>query len=995
MNTAQISPPSLGTGVWNTYDGSDGLPGSAVCLLHDRQGYLWIGSFRDGLTRFDGQSFKTFTQDHGLPGLRISALIEDTQGQLWVGTDKGLCRRQEECFVPIEGIDQEIEALTPGEDLDAQTGLWVAGTDLFWVANNRTGRQWTLPTTATALQADADGLWVGTENGLYHIGATDLSRYDFSRAIHTAGLEDMTINTLQTSPDGLWIASSEGLYHIADGRLDRWGTDEGLVHTAVRDIYQDPDHGLWIATEGGLSHFDGETFRNFTTENTQGLILNRLRSVLRDSAGDLWIGTIGGLNQYSRTFVTLDISDGLVYNDVRGLFRSRSGDLWIATENGVSCYNGHGFRNWTVQDGLPHHRVFSVIEDRNSHFWIGTEAGLCRWDGGMLTCFTTDDGLPDDEIYTLLEDRDGCIWIGTEAGLCRWDGERFSSFTTRDGLLNDDISSIAQDADGVLWIATEGGLCRYDGEVFTSVGEDKSLIGSKLDSICLDREGHIWLTSLSGILRYDTDTGTITQYGSAQGLAGDKALEIYPDSMGYLWIATWNGLSRYDGQVFQTLTRRDGLGSTFVQSIIEDSQGRLWFATSRGLTCYTRPIASPTPVLIRAVSADRRYPEPVDELAVPFSGLVSLEYEGINLKTRPGAMIYRYRLQRHGTNVEGEDLHKKDRQDTDWHNTHRQRVEYQDLAPGAYTFQVVAVDRDLDYSMPTTLSLEILPDSRDRRIDALEERVRHRTTDLRRKNEELETTLDELRQTQQQLLLQEKTAALGNLVSGLAHELNNPIGALQSAADVARRCAERLDSIFADPSPAANPEKFLGLLRDNLDNVLNSSQRVSALLKSLKNFARLDESELQQADPTAGIDSALTLVQHLLGERITVERDYGSIEPFFCAPAQLNQVFMGILTNAIESIDGPGEILISTSQQDGIFSVSFSDSGRGIPSEIQQRIFDVGFNSSGDRVRMGSSLALAYRIVQEHGGEISLESQVGRGTQILVSLPQRSRRQSD
>lgn len=160
-----------------------------------------------------------------------------------------------------------------------------------------------------------------------------------------------------------------------------------------------------------------------------------------------------------------------------------------------------------------------------------------------------------------------------------------------------------------------------------------------------------------------------------------------------------------------------------------------------------------------------------------------------------------------------------------------------------------------------------------------------------------------LRDTQDQLFLQEKMASLGSLVAGVAHEINNPIGAVNSAVDVAGRCVERI----------------------------------------------------------------------------------------YCAPGQLNQVFMNVLKNAVQALEGPGTVKIGTVEDEENIYVQIDDTGRGIPQQELDAIFDFGFRTDA-RVKLGAGLSTAYRIVQDHGGQIQIESQVGAGTQVQIALPKRDRR---
>jgi len=258
-------------------------------------------------------------------------------------------------------------------------------------------------------------------------------------------------------------------------------------------------------------------------------------------------------------------------------------------------------------------------------------------------------------------------------------------------------------------------------------------------------------------------------------------------------------------------------------------------------------------------------------------------------------------------------------------------------------------------------------------------------------NRNLEEAMTQLRSTQEQLLLKEKMASLGNLVAGVAHEINNPIGAVLSSGDIARRLVDQLRDSLSEPIRADRGavDRLLRLLDDNIRNTLTGSQRVAKLVRSLRSFARLDEAEYQTVDLHEGIEASLALLGSEAMQGIEVVREYGDLPKVPCYPGQLNQVFLSLLKNAVEAIDGSGKITITTRHRDGNVEIEFTDDGRGIPTDRLERIFDVGFSSSGRRVKMGSGLISAYGIVQRHDGEISVESTVGDGTTVRLRLPRK------
>ena len=263
--------------------------------------------------------------------------------------------------------------------------------------------------------------------------------------------------------------------------------------------------------------------------------------------------------------------------------------------------------------------------------------------------------------------------------------------------------------------------------------------------------------------------------------------------------------------------------------------------------------------------------------------------------------------------------------------------------------------------------------------ESLEERVRQRTR-------ELSNTLRELTETQNQLVLREEMASLGNLVAGIAHEINSPIGAVNSAADVSQRCIAKIESVLA-PQSDEEFKKPLALLRDSVEVTLTAGERIDTLVKSLKNFARLDKAEFQRFDLHDGLDSTLTLIQSELHGRIAIVKEYESIPQIYCSPAQINQVFMSILLNAAEAIEDTGTIRIKTFLEDDHIHVQISDTGKGIPPEKLEKIFDFGFSRDRSRVKMQVGLSTSYSIVQKHSGDIRVESTVGSGSRFTVVLP--------
>ena len=964
-------------GTWRTLDGTNGLPGPVVALHQDAQGYLWMGTWGRGVATYDGQSMRTLTTEDGLAGDQVWAVAESPDGGVWLGTNAGLSRWDGSRLTSFGVADGLPHDQVTDLCFDADGCLWIAteaGLALLEDGRVRAVRDAGLPTAGPlSLGFDAEGaLWVGSETGVVRYHQGNSTAFD-----EIAGHRLREVDaSLADSRGRLWLGTGDGLL-VRDGVGDRWlRTDDGLPHNVVRRLIEDRDGRIWAATMGGVCCWDEDGFLVFT--QAEGLVNNQVTSLIQDTAGDFWFGTFAGVSQYSQSFTTVRMSDGLAGDDLRAVVADRGGSMWFATLGGLSRFDGEAFCSYDEADGLPHHRVFACLEAADGTLWVGTQAGLARLEVDRFQGYTRDDGLPNDRVYTLFEDRDGVLWIGTEAGVGRRfaDGS-FATFTAADGLVGDDINAITQDRQGRVWLATETGLSYWDGDGFTSFTEADGLPSNHTMGVLEAHDGVIWVATTDGVWRWQE--GEARAYTTADGLANDQVLRLFEDSLGYLWFSTWGGLCRFDGEVFQTMTAADGLASHVVMAYHEGADGRLWFGTTDGLTVFAPPKPSPPPVFVQGLVADRRYEQLADEIAVPANaGLTAIEYNSVNFNTHPGGMVYRYRLQG---------------RDDEWHSTARRRVEYEGLPPTTYTFQVVAVDRDLNYSMPASVTFAVTPDTRDERIDALEHRVQERTRELEAKNRSLEDALTQLRQTQDQMIVQEKMVALGNLVAGIAHELNTPLGTVKSAADVSARglvrIREALDSAktLEEIRQGQGLERTLRALRNNGQATAVAIERLTRIVDSLKTFTHLDRAEFERVDPHEGLDSALTLMEPRFGAKVTLERDYGELPPLNCYPQELNQVYMSLLQNACQALDGGGTVRVTTRAEDGYVRIEIADSGRGIPAGRLQRIFEPTFARKDDRVGMGMGLSLSYNIVRKHAGTLEIASEPGRGTTVTIRLP--------
>ena len=301
------------------------------------------------------------------------------------------------------------------------------------------------------------------------------------------------------------------------------------------------------------------------------------------------------------------------------------------------------------------------------------------------------------------------------------------------------------------------------------------------------------------------------------------------------------------------------------------------------------------------------------------------------------------------------------------------------------------------------------------RVNAeLEQKVQERTLQLKTANDELSrehtalrASLAQVQRSQMQLLQSEKMAAIGQLAAGVAHEINNPIGFVtsnfstlesysQSLLELIDRYEKLLGSLPAEhPAHAAfvfeRQRAELDFLRQDIPDLLHESNegltRVTRIVTDLKDFARIDESEWQDADLQRGLESTLNVLGSQLRNKAEVVRDFTQLPLVRCIPAQLNQVFMNLLRNAAQAIETSGVITLRTRVVGDNVQIAIADNGAGIPEDIQKRIFDPFFTTKPVGTGPGLGLSSSWDIIRRHAGRIEVESRKGAGSTFTLTLP--------
>jgi signal transduction histidine kinase len=264
---------------------------------------------------------------------------------------------------------------------------------------------------------------------------------------------------------------------------------------------------------------------------------------------------------------------------------------------------------------------------------------------------------------------------------------------------------------------------------------------------------------------------------------------------------------------------------------------------------------------------------------------------------------------------------------------------------------------------------------------------------------------EKIKEQQQQLIQSEKMASLGQLVAGIAHEINNPINFIISNLQPLKEYLHGYKNVIQffsthkETLPDELRHEFLSIYTKNdidfinedseklLQSFEDGSHRISGIVASLRQYSRVDVDYYSPFDLHEAIDSSLRLLHTRYKQHITVRKNYGNLPPVICSPGQINQVFLNILSNAEEAVEGNGHVWIITTVENGMAVIRIRDDGKGIPANIQKKIFDPFFTTKPVGSGTGLGLSISYGIIEQHGGTIAVDSEVGKGTTFTVKLP--------
>jgi ligand-binding sensor domain-containing protein/signal transduction histidine kinase len=996
-------------GKFTLYDTSNGLPHNrTITWANGKDGTSWLGTL-GGLAEFSGGKFKTYTVKDGLPSDTVFGLGLDSKENLWISTTRGLAR--------LRGGN--IEKLTGEKEFPDTTFLRIDGTSNMY--EDRRGTLWL--STATQLLAyhggsvtryekksvlsdptiqavheDANGtLWIATAAGLNSFSDGKFRKYNVS-----ADRDENNIFLIKEDREGsLWLATAKGLARFADGKFERYQQSDGLSDNGVQDILIDREGSIWVSTfGGGIDRFRDEKFVTYSSK--VGLSYDNVESVVEDRTGAIWVGTsFGPLNRIKDGVIThFDNKTGPQLIETRALGIDGQGTIWIGSTRGV-----YTLRNETITmrsrlvKGEPDLVGGAFLLRRSGEWLVASRNKILVYRNGTFTAVATVGDQPTgrNAVTALFEDKSGTLWISTQGGLYWYREGKLELVGAEKGFPAEWAMSFYEDADGAIWIgANRFGISRFKDGKFATITPWQGLFDYTAYTILEDEAGYIWFSSNRGVSR--------VLKKQLNDVADGKAQSVTSTSYG-----TADGMES-----------REGNGGYF-PSGYRLHDGKLCFATTKGLAVVNpadiRLNQIPPPVVIDGFLVEGERQPATGTIHVPAGkSRFEFHYAGISFA---GSKEVRYKYQLAGL-------------DEGWIDAGTRRdAYYTHLDPGEYTFRVIAANSDGIWNEAGASATFVLSPhfyqtgwfiglavvfflttgpsfyfyrmrNMRKRKEELEHLVQERTG-------ELQKTLNNLKETQNQLILSEKMASLGQLTAGIAHEIKNPLNFITNFSvlshdltkDLRKELAAERDRV--DPKRAKEIEELLNDLEQNVSKINDHGKRADSIVRGMLLHSRGKSGERQDTDLNALLAEYTNLAYHGMRAQdqsfnVKIETDLDpSIGKVSVVPQDLSRAFLNIVNNACYAANDKRKtskngfspvVRVSAKNIGGAVEIRIRDNGNGIPLSIREKIFNPFFTTKPAGAGTGLGLSLSYDIItQEHKGEIRVDTKEGEFTEFVITIP--------
>ncbi len=990
---------------------NNGLPNNAVMdITKTSEGFMWLATF-NGLVRFDGREFKVFNRSNtpefvtnsisslvvdgndqlwvgtnggglvkyhqgeftrvhtdSMRGSIITALVEGTEGAIWIGTRSGLEKLENGSISKIR--ESELSAVNvTALFFDYKERLWVgtATKGIFVLDENATvnisQNQGLQSNVIHAVFIDSqDNIWVGTDQGVSLIRSDGtIERMDPV----TGAPSGFTNRFLEDTDGNIWLGSNDGLrrfnqsFELVDYELE-------LGHHVIQSLYQDDEENIWAGTyRAGLQRLNQSKF--LLLGEDEGLS-NEVINVTYSDEMIFWAGSDDGLIRLKEGMIeTFKLGRRSAGNRIRDIFRDSQGRLWLCTYGGLAQFDkGKVVQRFTVRDGLCSNNTRRIVEDGEGSLWIGTANGLSRFKDGKFETYGVESGLSDKFIMSLFIDRTNTLWVGTNGGgTYKFQEGRFRQALSSDAA-NDIVFNMFQDGNDAIWISTNRGVIFINDSLEFNITPKHGLLSNNIFQVLVDNSGQAWFTSDHGIMR--TSVSDITNLLTEKA---DKLLD------------------------FRIFDRSDGLrtGNITAASISgHTKEGEIWFCTIKGIAILdsenipTNEIRANT-LMTKLMADDEEYP--TGEWAVLPAGNRRLEfhYTGFSYYA-PEKIQYKYKLENF---------------DQNWIDAGTRRTAYYtNIPPGDYQFKVMAANNDGLWS-ETAASIHLTQKAYfyqtawffvivgvllvafgaflyylrvrqlKRRNFHLAKLVHERTRDIQYQNQAIIVQKEELKQL---------NTVKNKLLSVISHDLRGPIAAVSGLLGLLKSGHLNYEELITQSNRLNNEVHSLTYLLDNLLSWSKTQMHGIKLKKENVALKKIVDENLKTTLPMS--EQKQIKVDNHVPEDCYVQTDVNF----------LGLVIRNLVVNAIKFTHEKGQIYLVAENQDGNVLISVNDNGVGMTKEDLEKLFDTKSHYSkmgtANEAGTGIGLLLCKEFIELEGGKIWAESKKGKGSSFKFILKQGS-----
>lgn len=994
----------------------DGLPSNAVrSVVQGSKGYMWFGT-DNGLCRFDGYDVKTYYNPFTTVDQFVSALTACEEGLL-VGCNNGaylFCNATDR----FQKLSDKITAPVLNFSLDGDQNIWISTNGQGVFRYNRTTHelhQYPMKNIQGKVQStlvDANNqVWMLCNHGgasIYHLNKST----DQFEAFPLKGDATMFYGmAMLAAPDGnLYVGTWEnGLYKLnADGSAEQLisGTLSNSVHH-IHQLYNNGNKYILIASDDGLVQYDiqNRSWSMLSEVNDPSRSTNErfVYGIAGDNEGGIWVTTFyGGVSYLPSTSVEERFraysarQGGLRGNVVGRFFEDQQHRIWIATDDaGLDCFNPqtNSFVSYPGKAAMGKYNVHALFANGND-LWVGTYGnGVIRMNmaTGAQQIFQTDGMVSGSNAYCIYRDRKNRLWAASMDGASLFDEgqQKFSKIKSFKSLTID----IKEDPQGNVWFATQGGgLWRLDKnnawKQYKHVENDStSLVSDQVNCLVIGEKGQLYAATGDGLCEFLPSKGIFRRISIDAPSLDFASLVI---SQGVMWISTSKGIVKYTpGEPVQLFNKYDGLTcDQFMPNAgLLASDGRIYFGSTRGFNCFypylvkINQVAPPV-----AITSVELFGQPIEAGSDQLEKSLSHAAE-LNLSHNENTINISFAALSYVSPEKNQYAYKLEGVDKDWVYTHEHRANYTNLPAGTYTFLVKATNNDGVWSKnEARLQIVVHPPF----WWSLPAKILYllligyaiywfMQSRLKREKRRHQEELDQLELKQDQ----EMRDARLQFFTMIAHEIRTPVTLIIGPLENLKEHWKQVSGKLTDGET----------ITQTLSVIDRNAQRLLLLVNQLLDFNKVKQKGMQIHFHLNNISKLM----HAVAERfaptfeqksIRFEVDYPADELVAMIDQEaVTKVISNLMTNALKYTGDYVHLSCRLLENGTHFRIEVEDNGLGISPDEKEKIFGAFYQARDNKPGTGIGLNIVKNLVEAHHGMVEVESEVGKGSTFIVTLP--------